>query len=157
MNGRRTDICLEHFICFVHKLISGQFNCCIIWMWSRHFTAPGGGLHSAHMHTGGQSKKSSCNPKISLHQLHCNPKISAHCKLKNLYMNIKYPETMQIRVRIASSEPRNFESIIFNVKKYHELNFIWTQKYQFWQSSNPKISSPFEHVLSAPLGLLLSF
>ena len=55
---------------------------------------------------GGQSKKFSRNPKISL-QLHCNPKISAHFLHINLYMNVKYPKTMQIEVRIASSEPRN--------------------------------------------------
>ena len=30
-----------------------------------------------HMHTGGQSKKFSSNPKISV-RLHCNPKTSAH-------------------------------------------------------------------------------
>ena len=53
-----------------------------------------------------QSKKFSGNPKMSL-QLHCNQEISAHFMLRNLYMNIKHPETMQIEVRIASSEPRN--------------------------------------------------
>ena len=68
---------------------------------------PGGGGHSAHTHTGGQSKKFSGNPKISL-QLQCNPKISAHFIYinGNLYKNIKYPQTMQIEVRIASIEPR---------------------------------------------------
>ena len=55
---------------------------------------------------GGQSKRLSGNPKISL-QHHCNPKISANFILRNLYMNIKYPETMQTKVKIVSSEPRN--------------------------------------------------
>ena len=48
---------------------------------------------------GGQSKKFSGNPKVSL-QHHCNAKISANFILKNLYMNIKYPETMQTKVKI---------------------------------------------------------
>ena len=65
---------------------------------------------------GGQSKKFSGNPKISL-QLHCNPKISAHFILRNLYLNIKYPETMQIEVRIACSEPRKYQ-----------LNDVWYKK-----------------------------
>ena len=56
--------------------------------------------------SGDQSKKFSGNPKISL-QLQCTPKISAHFILRNLYMNIKHPETMQIEVRIASSNPIN--------------------------------------------------
>ena len=73
------------------------------------------GGHSAHTHTGGQSKKFSGNPKVSL-QLHCNPKISAHFILGNLYMNIKYPETMQIEMRIASGEPRNISLTIFDAK-----------------------------------------
>ena len=60
---------------------------------------------------GGQSKKFSGNPKVSL-QLHCNPKISAHFILRNLYMNMKYPETMQIEVRIASTiMDMNYETI----------------------------------------------
>ena len=99
------------------------------------------GGHSAHTHMGGQSKKFSGSLKVSL-QLHCNPKISAHFILKNVYKNIKYPETMQIEVRIASSEHRNISSTIFDVKKYHELDFncILIQTYHFWQYSNPKIS-----------------
>ena len=64
------------------------------------------GGHSAHTYTGGQYKKFSGNPKISL-ELHCNPKISDHFILRNLYMNIKHPRIMQIEVRIASSEPTN--------------------------------------------------
>ena len=82
---------------------------------------------SAYAHTKGQSKKFSGNPKISL-QLHFNPKISANFILRNLYMNIKYPETMQVKVRIASSEPRNISYTMFGVKKYHEdsFSFIWT-------------------------------
>ena len=99
------------------------------------------GGHSAHTHTGGQSKKFSGNPKISP-QLHFNPKISAQFVLRNLYMNMKYPETMQVKVRIASSEPRNISDTMFGVKKYHEdsFSFIWTQKYHFSQYSDPKIS-----------------
>ena len=38
-------------------------------------------------------------------------------------MNIKYPETMQIEMRIASGEPRNISLTIFDAKKYHEHNF----------------------------------
>ena len=88
--------------------------------------------HSAHTHTGRQSKKFSGNPKISP-QLHFNPKISAQFILRNLYMNIKYPETMQVKVRIASSEPRNISDTMFGVKKCHydSFSFIWTQKYHF--------------------------
>ena len=71
---------------------------------------------------GVQSKKFSGNSKISL-QLHFNQKISAHFILRNLYMNIKYPETMQVKVRIASSEPRNISYTMFGVKKYHEDGF----------------------------------
>ena len=67
-------------------------------------TTPGGTQHIRIR--GGQSKKFSGNPKISL-QLHFNPKASAQFILTNLYMNIKYPETMQVKVRIASSKPRN--------------------------------------------------
>ena len=81
----------------------------------------------------GQSKKLSGNPKILL-QLHRNPKISAH--------NIKYPETMQIEVRIASSKHRNISSTILDVKTYNELNFnfILTQKYHFYEAVKyPKI------------------
>ena len=68
------------------------------------------------MHTGGQSKKFSGNPKISF-PLHCNPKISAHFILRNLYMNIKHPQTMQTEVRIAASEPRNINATAGMVKK----------------------------------------
>ena len=114
---------------------------------------PGG--HSAHTHTGGQSKKFSGNPKIPL-QHNCDPKISAHFILKNLYMNIKYRETMQTKVRIASSEPRNIILTMCGVKKYHEdgFSFILTQKYHFWQYSpkNVGLSSPYVHLLSAPPG-----
>ena len=90
---------------------------------------------------GGQSKKFSGNPKISL-QLQCNPKISAHFTYINLYMNIKYPQTMQIEVRIASIEHRNINITMFGIKKYHQhsFSFLWTQKYHFWQHSDPKIS-----------------
>ena len=49
-------------------------------------------------------------------QLHCNPKISAHFIIRNLYMNIEYPETMQIEIKIMSSEPRNISSTNFDVK-----------------------------------------
>ena len=56
-------------------------------------------------------------------------------------MNIKYPKTMQIEVRIVSSEPRNISITMFGLNKYHEhgFSFIWTQKYHFWQYSDPKI------------------
>ena len=97
---------------------------------------PRGG-HSAHtLPREGQSKKFSGNAKRSL-QLQCNPEISAF-----LYMNIKYPQTMQIEVRIASIEPRNINITMFGIKKYHEhsFSFLWTQKYHFWQHSDPKIS-----------------
>ena len=99
------------------------------------------GGHSAHTHRGGQSKKFSGNPKISL-QIYCNPKISAHFIHINLYMNIKYPQTMQIEVRIASIEPRNIIITMFGIKKYHEhsFSFLWTKKYHFWQHFDPKIS-----------------
>ena len=66
---------------------------------------PGEALRT-YAYGGGQSKKFSCNPRMSL-RLHCNPKISAHFIHINLFMNMEYPETMQIEVRIASSEPRN--------------------------------------------------
>ena len=102
--------------------------------------SPGG--HSGHTHTGGgQSQKFSGNPKISL-QLQCNPKISAHVIYINLYMNIEYPQTMQIEVRIASIEHRNIDITMFGIKKYHQHSFsffgpknitfgnILTQKYR---------------------------
>ena len=109
---------------------------------------------------GGQAKKFSGNPKISL-QLQRYPKISAHFIYINLYMNIKYPQTMQIEVRIASIEPRNINITMFGIKKYHEhsFSFLWTQIYHFWQHSDPKnigLTSPYVHVPSAPLGLILS-
>ena len=101
---------------------------------------PGGTQH-IRIRGGGQSKKFSGNPKISL-QLQCNPKISAHFIHINLYMNIKYPQAMQIEVRIASIGPRNINITMFGIKKYHEhsFSFLWTQKYHFWQHSDPKIS-----------------
>ena len=104
-----------------------------------HLINAQGGGHSGHTHTGGQSKKFSGNPKISLH-FQCNPKISAHLIYINLYMNIKYPQTMQ--VRIASIEPRNINITMFGIKKYHEhsFSFLWTEKYHFRQYSDPKIS-----------------
>ena len=88
---------------------------------------------------GGQSKKFSGNPKISLH-LHCT-KISAHFRLRNLYMKIKYPETMQKEVRITSGDPRNINLTIFDAKtimniisvlfgpKNITFGIILTQKY----------------------------
>ena len=54
----------------------------------------------------GESKKFTGNPKTSL-QLQCNSKISAHLILESLYMNIKYPEIMEMEVRIALSESRS--------------------------------------------------
>ena len=39
----------------------------------------------------------------------------AHFILRKLYMDIKYSETVQTEVRIASSEPRNICSTIFDV------------------------------------------
>ena len=115
---------------------------------------PGGTLSTYSYRRRGQSKKLSDNSKISL-QPHCNPKILAHFILRNLCMNIKYSETMQIEIRIASSEPKNFSSTMFGVKKYHEHNFsfIWTQKYHCWNYSDRKnigLTSPYVHVLSAP-------
>ena len=66
-----------------------------------------GGAFSTYAYRGtGQSRKFICDPKVSL-QLHWSPEISAHLILRNLYMNIEYPEKMQIEVKIASSEPRN--------------------------------------------------
>ena len=105
------------------------------------FFPGGGGTQHIRIRGGGQSKKFSGNPKISV-QLHFNPKISAHFILRNMYMNKKKPETMQVKVRIASNEPRNISYTMFGVKKYHEdsFSFIWTQKYHFWQYSDPKIS-----------------
>ena len=101
---------------------------------------PGGGTQDIRIR-GDQSKKFSGNPKISL-QLQCNPKISAHFTYINLYMNIKYAQTMQIEVRIASIEPRNINITMFGIKKYHQhsFSFSWTKKYHFWQHSDPKIS-----------------
>ena len=68
--------------------------------------------------------------------------VPASCErsLRNLHMNIKCPETIQIEVRIASSEPRNISYSIFGVKIYHKhsFSFIWTQKYHFWQGPRYK-------------------
>ena len=101
---------------------------------------PRGALRT-YAYGGGQSQKFSGNPKISL-QLQCNPKISAHVIYINLYMNIEYPQTMQIEVRIASIEHRNIDITMFGIKKYHQHSFsffgpknitfgnILTQKYR---------------------------
>ena len=97
-------------------------------------TSRGGGTQHIRIR-GGQSKKFSGDPKMSL-QLPCNQKISAHFIYINLYMNIKYPQTMQIEVRNASIEPRNINMMMFGIEKYHEhsFSFLWTQKYH----SDPK-------------------
>ena len=60
---------------------------------------------------------------------------------RNMYINMKFPETMQIEVRIASGEPKHISSTIFDFKNYYEHNFrfILTKKYHFWQCSNPNI------------------
>ena len=109
-------------------------------MYITSFLASQGAL-STYAYGGGQSKKFSGNPKISL-QLQCNPNISAHFIYINLYMDIKYSQTMQIEVRIASIECRNINITMYSIKKYHEhsFTFLWTQKYHFWQHSDPKIS-----------------
>ena len=101
---------------------------------------PGG--HSAHTHTGGGSVQEIFRQPKNITSASLQLKISAHFILRNLYMNIRYPEKMQTKVRIASSEPRNISYTMFGVKKYHEdsFSFIWTQKYHFWQYSDPKIS-----------------
>ena len=106
----------------------------------RNLYKPQGSTHHIRI-WGGQSKKFSGNQKMYL-QLYGKPIISAHFVVGNQYMNIKYPETMPIEVRIASTEPKNISSTMFGVKKYHEhgFSFIWTQKYHFWQCPDPKIS-----------------
>ena len=115
---------------------------------------PGG--HSAHTHMGGgQSKKFSGNLKILL-QLHCNPKISAHLILRNLYMNIKYLETMQIEVRIASSEPRNISIMMFGVKNIMNMvSVLFGPKNIAFGNNltkNIRLTFPYVHVVSARLG-----
>ena len=65
---------------------------------SRLHTLPRGDTKHIRIRGGGQSKKFSGNPKISL-QHHCNPKISANFILRNLYMNIK----LQTKVKIVST------------------------------------------------------
>ena len=73
-------------------------------------------------------------------------------------MNIKYPETLEIEIRIASSEHRNISSTIFDVKKYHELNFnfFWTQKYHFGNIVTQKCQTylPVCAFSVRPLGLI---
>ena len=88
---------------------------------------------------GGQFKKFLDDSDTSLHP-YCNPKISAHFILRNLYMNIKYPETMRIDVRIASSEPRNISSTIFGDKNIMNLILIFfgPKSITFSKYSNPK-------------------
>ena len=116
-----------------------------IVQFTKHFSvpfSPRGALSTYAYGGGGQSKKFSGNPKLSL-QLQCNPKISAHFIYINQYMNMKYPQTMQIEVRIASIE--------------HSFSFLWTQKYHFWQHSDPKISDlpPRICMCRVPPGLFL--
>ena len=127
---------------FLHKIgcLGSMLENCLEFIPLSFFPTQGDTQH-IRIRGGGQSKKFSSNPKISL-QVQYNPKISAHFIYINLYMNIKYPQTMQIEVRIASIEPRNINITMFGIKKYHEHSFssLWTQKYHFWQHSDPKIS-----------------
>ena len=100
------------------------------------------GGHSALTHTGGSIQEIFMQPK-KITSASLQPKnISSFYIYINLYMNIKYPQTMQIEVRIASIEPRNINITMFGINKYHEhsFRFLWTQKYHFWQHSDSKIS-----------------
>ena len=65
-----------------------------------------------------------------------------HVILGNLCMNMIGHETMQIKVRIGSKEPRNVSLITLDAKQYHEHNFrfIWIRKYHFRYYSSPDIS-----------------
>ena len=104
-------------------------------------TKPQGGGTQHIRIRGGQSKKFSGNPKISL-QLHFNPKISAHSIITNLYMNIKYPETMQVKARLPLANPeisvtrcfvsKNIMKIVLLLFGPKNITFgnILTQKYR---------------------------
>ena len=63
------------------------------------------GRHSEHTHTGGVSPRNFHATQKYHFSFTATQKISAHFIHINLYVNMKYPETMQIEVRIASSEP----------------------------------------------------
>ena len=108
------------------------------------------------MNTGDQSKKFSGNPKILL-QLLWDPKLLAHFKFRNLYLNIKHPGTMQMEVRIASSEPRNINSTIFDVKNIMNIISVLfgPKKITFSNilTKNIELISLYVHLPSAPLGL----
>ena len=78
------------------------------------------GGHSPYTHT----KKFSGNAKVSLQLHNCNPKVSAHFILRNLYISIKYPKTMQLEVRIASSEPRSISYTMFGVKNIMNIVLV---------------------------------
>ena len=92
--GSSSKFCIVIFLKFVpffhkekEKTSNRMFESC-----SR--SHPGGIFSTYAYGGGGQSKKFSCNSKISAHFIYIN-----------LYMNMKHPETMQIEVRIASSKP----------------------------------------------------
>ena len=109
-------------------LSSGSTAASMLTLSSQHYNQLAQGDIQHICIRGGQSKKFSGNPKISLH-LHCHPKISARFTLGNLCMNIEYPEIMQIEVRIAASEHRNISSTIFGPKNITFGNIL-TQKYR---------------------------
>ena len=99
--------------CLTDSNTSGVFCCSMKIL--RRLTSPGG--HSAHTHGSVQEifrqpkniTSASMQPKnISLFYIYI---------YINLYMNIKYPQTMQIEVRISSIEPRNINIKMFGVSK----------------------------------------
>ena len=67
----------------------------------------GGGALSTYAY-GSQSKKFLGNRKISP-QLHCNPRISAHFVFRSLCMKMIDYETLQVKVRTASKEPKKYQ------------------------------------------------
>ena len=74
------------------------------------------------MHTGGQSGKFYGNSIVSV-LLSLQPISISEFYSKMSVNKHKYPETMQIEARIASTEPRNVSLLRFMPKIYHGHNF----------------------------------
>ena len=96
-----------------------------------------GGGHSAHTHT--DSAQEIFRQPKNITSASLPPKnIGSFNTQKPVY--IKYPETMQREVRIASSKPRNISITVFGVKNIRNmvLILIGPKKYHFWQYTDLK-------------------
>ena len=95
------------------------------------------GGHSVHLHIeggGSQSKEFSDNPKMSLH-VHWNQEIF---HTLNLVHKHKVSRNNANSSQDCLQRAQKYNSTMLGVE--HGFSFIWTQKYHFWQYSDPKIS-----------------